>query len=280
MPPKKRTRRAPTKPATKRATKPAKRQRSQLPIGFFGATLRPLKTSETVARDIVHDIVDNRLQAGDALPSESAMLDQYGVSRESLREGLRLLEVQGLIRIRRGPGGGPIVGYIDPTNLGRVSTLFFHLAGATYRELIDAWAFNDGILAELAARNADRELVRKSMAPYVNGGDAHHLRGEALEVFVDTHSEFHTVVAQLANNKVLQIAYPSIGAIAAHHVISNADPRDASTTLELGHERVARAISAGHARKARDLMEAHIREVATFYGDILDDRLDEYVDWR
>src|SRR4051812_18011504 len=74
--------------------------------------MRPLKTSEIVARDVVRDISNGGLQPGDGLPSESAMLEQYGVSRESLREGLRLLEVQGLIRIRRGPGGGPIVGTI------------------------------------------------------------------------------------------------------------------------------------------------------------------------
>ena len=97
--------------------------RGSLPIAPQGGALRGLKTSESVARDIVHDIVTAGLQDGDGLPSEAAMLQQYGVSRESLREGLRLLEVQGLIRIRRGPGGGPIVGSLDPANMGRTSTL-------------------------------------------------------------------------------------------------------------------------------------------------------------
>jgi DNA-binding FadR family transcriptional regulator len=57
------------------------------------------------------------------------MIRHYGVSRESLREGLRLLEVQGLITLRRGPGGGPVVGHIDPATLGRTSTLYYHVAG-------------------------------------------------------------------------------------------------------------------------------------------------------
>src|SRR5215207_8453406 len=93
---------------------------------------RPLKTAETVARDIVRDIVARELRPGDRLPSEGAMLEEYGVSRESLREALRLLEVHGLITIRRGPGGGPSVGQVEPANLSRMSTLFYHLAGATY----------------------------------------------------------------------------------------------------------------------------------------------------
>ena len=106
------------------------------PLGADGAAIFPsdsvtrtLKTSESVARDIVHDIVSGGLRTGDRLEPEALMLEQYGVSRESLREGLRLLEAQGLISIRRGPGGGPIVGRVDPANFGRMSTLFYHLVG-------------------------------------------------------------------------------------------------------------------------------------------------------
>ena len=128
--------------------------------------LRPLKTSESVARDIVQDVVAD-LGEGDSLPSEARMLEQYGVSRESLREGLRLLEAQGLITLRRGPGGGPVVGTVDPANLGRVSTLYYYLVGANYGELFEAWAVAEGYLAERAARNEDRELVRTTLEPYL-----------------------------------------------------------------------------------------------------------------
>src|ERR1700730_177986 len=145
------------------------------PLGVAGASIfpseavtRPLKTSESVARDIVHDIVSGGLHTGDRLAPEAVMLDQYGVSRESLREGLRLLEVQGLISIRRGPGGGPIVGRVDPANFGRISTLFYHLAGGTYGELFEAWVVTEGMLAERAARHGDRQLVREAMEPFLN----------------------------------------------------------------------------------------------------------------
>src|SRR5436309_7058418 len=113
--------------------------RNRIRIGASDAVLRRLKTSESVARDIARDIMEAGLTTGDALPPEAAMLEQYGVSRESLREGLRLLEVQGLISIRRGPGGGPVVGIVDPANIGRVWTLFFYVAGATYEDLLDGW---------------------------------------------------------------------------------------------------------------------------------------------
>ena len=150
------------------------------PLGAAGAAflpsdavMRPLKTSESVARDIVHDIVSGGLRTGDRLASEAAMLDQYGVSRESLREGLRLLEVQGLITIRRGPGGGSIVGRVDPANFGRISTLFYHLAGGTYEELFEAWVETEAALAERAARNEDRATVRHAMAPFFEVPESH-----------------------------------------------------------------------------------------------------------
>src|SRR3954452_15685314 len=70
-----------------------------------GALVRSMKTSERVAMDVVRDIVEQRLQPGDRLAGEAAMLDRYGPSRASVREALRLLEVQGLISLKPGPRG-------------------------------------------------------------------------------------------------------------------------------------------------------------------------------
>ena len=117
---------------------------------------RPAKTAETVAAAIVRDIVSRNLSPGDTLPSEAAMLAHYRVSRASLREALRLLEVQELIRLKPGPGGGPIVTSVDPRNLAKMTTLYLHLGGATYRELFEAVLVMSPISAERAARHSDR----------------------------------------------------------------------------------------------------------------------------
>jgi GntR family transcriptional regulator, transcriptional repressor for pyruvate dehydrogenase complex len=243
-----------------------------------GSLTRALKTSETVARDIVHDIVEQGLTTGDRLPSEAAMLEQYGVSRESLREGLRLLEVHGLITIRRGPGGGPSVGHVDAANLGRVSTLFYHLAGGTYAELFDAWLVTEPILAELAARNDDREAVRQAMAPFTN------LPGNGLDAdkfdFVGSHVEFHAVVAKLADNRVLELMLESPGQIVTHHVVANADPRDLKDEIDHDHAEIARAIAAGHSNRARALMEDHIRSMVEHYTDEIGDQMHDFIEWR
>src|SRR5271165_5953294 len=128
---------------------------------------RQAKTAETVAAAIVRDVVSRNLNPGDMLPSEAAMLARFRVSRASLREALRLLEVQELIRLKPGPGGGPIVSAVDPRNLAKITMLYLYLGGATYQELFEAQqvlAQND---AERAARNPDRELVRMAMKPFL-----------------------------------------------------------------------------------------------------------------
>src|SRR5262245_26288531 len=94
-----------------------RRQSAAAPPEFPPASVdfnrRPLKTSEIVALEIVRDIVAQGLAAGDRLPLEAQMLVQYRVSRSSLREALRLLETQGLIAIRPGPGAGTVVGRVN-----------------------------------------------------------------------------------------------------------------------------------------------------------------------
>src|SRR3954466_6485404 len=80
---------------------------------------RTTKVSESVAWQILHDIAANDLPPETKLPPESEMLETYRVGRASLREGLRLLEVAGIIVIRPGPRGGPMVADLEGRSLGR-----------------------------------------------------------------------------------------------------------------------------------------------------------------
>lgn len=251
--------------------------RGCIQIATSDAVLRSLKTSESVARDIVCDIIEQGLTTGDALPPEAAMLEHYGVSRESLREGLRLLEVQGLISIRRGPGGGPVVGTVDPANLGRVSTLFYYMAGATYSELFEAWVIAEATLAELAARNPDAKLREASMAPYIHDESRHV--PDMLDQFVQQHTEFHGEIGSLVNNRVLELSLRVYGQIVSHHVAVANDPRQLRDLIADDHLAIAEAITAGHHKRARQLMVEHIRAIEEFNREQLGDKVNDYIEW-
>ena len=145
--------------------------------------------------------------------------------RESLREALRLLEVQGLVAIRRGPGGGPSVCTVDPANLGRVSTLYYHMAGATYRELSEAWVLAESLLAGRAARNPHAEARLAAMLPYLQDRNGSSGADADVTAFMHTHMSFHARVASLVQNRVLEIALQTMGQIVSHHVVVTDDPR-------------------------------------------------------
>jgi DNA-binding FadR family transcriptional regulator len=253
------------------------RVRHSIEIRPGGGITRALKTSEAVARDVVRDIIAAGLRPGDGLPAEAAMLEQYKVSRESLREGLRLLEVQGLITIRRGPGGGPMVGTVDPANLGRVSTLFYHLAGATYRELFEAWVIAESMLAHRAARNPDAALRRDKMEPFLSPQDDD---ASMLDEFVQVHARFHTTVGSLAQNRVLELSLATMGLIVSHHVPLAFDPRTLRDTMDREHRDIAVAIIAGRAGRAHTLMEEHIQAVADMTSEVMGPLVEDFIEWH
>jgi DNA-binding FadR family transcriptional regulator len=248
------------------------------------ALTRPLKTSENVARELVRDIIATGRRPGDALAPEAVMLEQYGVGRESLREALRLLEVQGLIFIRRGAGGGPVVGTVDPANLGRISSLYYHLAGATYRELFEAWAEAEALLAERAAANPRAAVRRRAMAPYItdNGDHPDDHDGPTLDVegFVQVHTRFHAIVASLAANRVLELSLQVMGQIVSRHAVMTDDPTRLRQVIIGDHRRLARAVTDGDREAARRLMDGHVRGVTGALARGIGAGLDGFIDWR
>jgi GntR family transcriptional repressor for pyruvate dehydrogenase complex len=237
---------------------------------------RALKTSEVVAVDLVRDIVSNGLQLGDRLPDEAAMLVQYGVSRESLREALRILEVQGLITIRRGPGGGPKVAGIDPAYLARTSTLYFHLAGATYDEVFETWYALEPAVAEMVAEMPDRAQVRRVLEPFTKELPADVARQD----FLDTSNGFHARLVELSGNRVLALLLQAISHIVVDHVMLDLDPIRERDTIEHDHQEIAAAIAAGRGPKARKLMGEHIAHVRDIYRTRWPERMQDLVEWR
>jgi len=250
-----------------------------IPIASGRSLLRPLKAAEVVARDLVRDIAAAGLVPGESLESEADMLKKYGVSRESLREGLRLLEVQGMINIRRGPGGGPSVGTVDPANLGRMHALFFNLSGATYAELFETWVFAETALAGFAAANPDEELRRKTMDAFLEEEANHEHEHLDLEQFVEGHESFHSAVAALSGNKVMELTFRSYGLLVAHHVATVGDPRPIQDALVEDHVRIATTIADGDRDESERLMREHLQRVIEINIEQLGDLVQGPVEW-
>ena len=234
----------------------------------------PEKASVVLARRIVDDLVQ-QYNIGDRLPSEPDMLRLYSVSRETLREAVRLLEVQGLLTIRRGPGGGPRVTGVNAAYLARSTSLYLHVAGATYREVFEAWADLEPALVARVASRLDRDAVAAAMAPYLKVSKIRDPR-DAIEKSATLHSE----IARLSGNRVVMLLLQSIAHILTELMLEAVDLAQTGSEIEHDHRALAQAIVNGQAREAEVLARQHVLHMSDELTKIVQDRIDDVVKWR
>jgi GntR family transcriptional regulator, transcriptional repressor for pyruvate dehydrogenase complex len=240
-------------------------------------TRRVMKTSELIARDIILDISEGGLKTGDSLPPEAEMLRHYEVGRASLREALRLLEVQGLVQIRAGAKGGPVVGSANAENLARMLTLFFGLAGATYDDLCDVLLIFYPLIAEVLAR---RKLTREQSAT---------LRG-AVELACgvpnprlmrsETLTNFHSLLTEFSGNIVWALLAEAIALVFADHIISTTDSREFHRQSIDDHKEIADAVLAGNVAAAGRAMREHTERMIDFYRSQNPGIFSQLIEWR
>lgn len=237
---------------------------------------RAEKVSEVVARSIVQDIAARGLPPGSMLPPETAMLERYQVGRASLREGLRILEIQGLITIKPGPGGGPVVASASAEDFGRMTTLHYQAVGATFRDLIEARLVIEPLMARLAAEERNPELLAslKEASGRTKDGlqDSHE--------YLEGSKDFHTIISASSGNRIIDLVARSLQAVYAarvHGFIFDVDDRE---RVQADHDAIIRAIEAGNARRAEKLMREHMEEFARVNVERFPGMLDEVVDWR
>lgn len=96
------------------------------------------KISEIVASELRQKILRGEVPEGESLSPESVLVEEYNVSRPSLREALRLLESQGLVAIRRGSHRGPVAARPSTEQIVNAFTMQLQLAKAT---LADVYRF-------------------------------------------------------------------------------------------------------------------------------------------
>lgn len=265
-----------TKPRTTRtaAAERRKLQASRSPQSGLSPR-RSNKVSDYVALDIVRDIVSRKMKPGDKLPPEPDMLRQYQVSRSTLREAMRVLEVQGLVHSRPGPGGGTVVGKVEVSSLARTLTLHMHLLGTTYDELLASYILAESMTAELAATNPDRELVLRLMEPYADEEKAHAHHHAVSEGF-----NFHQTVAILANNRLLGFILQTPGAIVNDHIVTALNRKVLEDHVIHDHTRIASAIISGNPKKAYLTMHEHAERLVEYFRSTWPKKVGDKIEWR
>ncbi|WP_433474228.1 alpha/beta hydrolase fold domain-containing protein [Spirillospora sp. CA-142024] len=224
------------------------------------AGVRPKKTAELLAQRIVTDIDRRGNTVGDRLPPEREMLVNYGVGRGTLREALRFLELQGIIALRPGPGGGPVVQRPDAGNLATALTLLLQFGGAPFRTIAEARSGLEPMMARLAAeRMAPGELadLRSSVDAMGDGLDDQ-------AVFLEENKRFHDVIAHGSGNALFGHMVDALLGILDGSAIGIDYPKVRRTAVHRAHLRIYEAIASRDPAASAEAMTAHIDEYVRY----------------
>jgi GntR family transcriptional repressor for pyruvate dehydrogenase complex len=216
--------------------------------------LRRSKTAMVVAQKLVGEISDNDYPAGTKLPPEREMLETFEVGRGTLRESLRFLEMNGVITVKPGPGGGPVVGMPNAHDLASTLGLFLDLRRTNFGAILEVRQVLEPAVAGMAAQRQDKA----SIAALLDSVQAMNDNVDDLAAFLRENERFHHMVAAAANNPVFSLLLGSLDSIADGARIGIHFPLERRRAVAKAHERIADAIARGDAVAATAEMSSHV----------------------
>jgi GntR family transcriptional repressor for pyruvate dehydrogenase complex len=217
------------------------------------------KISLKIIRQMRDAVLTGKLKAGDHLPPEKELLTQFGVSKHTLREALRALEIMGLIDIRKGAGGGPVVMEVGRETIHNSITNFLHFKNVSIQDLSEVRKVLEPYLARMAARRLQPETLEKLRS--MNAACRKTLSlGKNITSGKD-EIDFHILLAETSDNPVLVLILDFVNSLLTEIKKKLKPGLPFSEQVLAAHERVLDALQAGDSSRASDEMYAHVCEV-------------------
>lgn len=219
---------------------------------------RPSRTHDAVER-LLDAIIEGRVTAGEQLPPEGQLAVEFGISRLTMREAVRLLQAQGVIV--QVPGSRHLIAPVSEWT--GMDAVVRHARSAGQRrqsslELLEVRMMIETGAAELAAeRRSDEHLsaLEDSLARM-----RQHHDEAAVGAFVQADLEFHDVIIRAADNRILVAALrPLTSMLAETRGETSAVAEIRAHAIEQ-HQAVLDAIRSGVPIAARDAMASHMRQ--------------------
>jgi GntR family transcriptional regulator, transcriptional repressor for pyruvate dehydrogenase complex len=225
--------------------------------------LRVPKTAELVAGRIRRQIVLGELQEGDALPSETALMGEFDISRPTLREAFRILESEGLISVRRGARGGARVQVPSEDVAARSAGLVLQHRGVTLADVLEARVVVEAPAARTLAKRRDRATSADELAKVLESIDT--------SAEPERFGEFNARMIELAGNQTLVLLTSMLEYIyraATVHYVRTPHPDDERLNRKALKARATLIdlIRAGDADAAEALWRKHLTEAGRVVG--------------
>jgi GntR family transcriptional repressor for pyruvate dehydrogenase complex len=186
-----------------------------------GTLMRAPKTAELIAHHLRRQIVKGDIAPGESLPPEVQLMEQFGVSRPTLREAFRILETESLIGVRRGARGGARILEPDPMVAARHVGLLLQLQGTTIQDVYEARMVIEPPCARLLAKArtdqdlADMRTVIEDLRTMVAAGFE---KTPDLAQWSGITYAFHELIMQRCGNKTLAVQGAVLADIVASHL--------------------------------------------------------------
>lgn len=203
------------------------------------------------------------------------MLAEYRIGRGTLREALRYLEIQGVITIRPGPGGGPVVSVPEPRVLASSIALVLQSTKTEFRAIVDIRSVIEPALAARAAEHADPahlSLLRESVEAMERSLGDH-------DSFLAENERFHDIIAASSDNTLFGYLMASLHWIGDGSVVGVRYPDWAQKVVAKAHRRIYEAIAAQDSQQASEWMLQHVREFGHYLDEQYPQVMNQIVRW-
>ena len=223
-----------------------------------------LGKAQQVAQDLLARIDDSDVQPGQSFATEAELLQQFDVSRPTLREGIRILEAQGVLEQRPGPGGGLVVRRPSLDMLAHSLSVYLRFNDVPFVAVLQAReVVEPALAAEAAERGTEAEF--REMAESI---DRMKKQGDSDQAaFIAENRVFHGVVARASGNKVLETFWGTMSLLAhgEHHGMRYTFGNRQHVIA--AHQRILDACRRRNARAAAQAMADHVGELEHLVRD-------------
>ncbi|BBY43486.1 FadR/GntR family transcriptional regulator [Mycolicibacterium celeriflavum] len=224
--------------------------------------IRQPRVAEIVAARLRDDILSGRLKEGDVLPSQDGLLAEFGVSPPALREAIHILEMDGLISVRRGNMGGAVVHQPSADRTAHMISMVLQSRSATPADVSGALMHLEPICAGMCAARDDRMT---EVVPYLEAEIGRQIEQfDSLSQYVPNARRFHEALVSRCGNEAMIVLIGSLELIWSAHESSvwsdEGDPMQHKTMRAAlrDHQRLLDAIRDGNEARAVRLATDHL----------------------
>ncbi|MCF2532443.1 FadR/GntR family transcriptional regulator [Yinghuangia soli] len=233
------------------------------------------KSSQRLAHVLAQPILSGQVREGDRLPNEAEMMARYGAGRPTVREALRLLETRGLIMLKTGPGGGPIVRRPPKGSLSEALSLVLQVEGASFADVTDARI----ALEPMIARRAAERITEPQLAELEDSIKQLRDHPGDHDVFVAENQRFHTLIAEAAQSVVLDVFVSTLQTIADGVRVGVEYSARKQSAIAAAHASIVEALRAGDPERAEQAMRDHLAEAERYWRHRYPELMTRPVQW-